>query len=447
MADELDGLPLIQYVGVDRITVDYSSSVSPWLLKSKYYKRNKRLYHRDIPLESPRILPVSYYSGFVNQYNGVCNHLAHAASNRNKFPNVSLKWFPNGKTLLAGTQGGKFIMWNGTTFQFDDIKRFPVGTGSVTCIEWSPYGDYLIAGDEYGKLALLSPALSLLNTTLYEGLSNPILDISISPNGTKLCACADTYSPHIWDVQQCELEGLLTGENIGSTSVTCLQWHPYKSLIATGSRINVVSLWDPLSRTQISSFYAHKAPICKISWNPAGNTFITAGIDGLVKLWDLRYLKQLLVYKISTAAEAAIPIIIGPNVLKTNRIVTMPTSLAWNPVQTNIFAVGDNKSRIMHFTTDFTDPVSEVDLCQIEDRHTSTLAMDFHPFGHLLATCSDDKFVRFWSRSMPGGDNQKFIHAKDLNEPDHVKYFSLSRFNFKNKIDVDELPSVANFDK
>ncbi|XP_953651.1 uncharacterized protein TA16450 [Theileria annulata] len=448
--DDPENILYNQCIGIDRLCNDYSSTIVTYLNRGKYIKKGKKVYHKDVPSEIPNVLPVSFYTKYPNRYNGVCNHLVHAASNRNKFPNISLKWFPNGRMLLAGTQGGKFIMWNGITFQFDDIKRFPVGTGSVTCFEWSPFGDFLVAGDEYGKLALLSPALSLLNTNLYEGMNNGILDLSLSPNGSKFVACSDTYSPHIFDIQTTTLEGLLAAENIGSTSISCLQWNPYKNLVVTGSRTNIITLWDPMNKSQITSIYAHKSPIHKILWNPNGITFLTTALDGLVKLWDVRILKPLLTYKIAASNQdesVYLTNINNINLLKSSKAVTVVTAMSWNPVQTNVFAVGDNKSRLFHFTTHFTEPVSTVDLRVTDEKTPSTTSMDFHPFGHLLATCSDDRYVRFWSRSILGGHNRLYTQDSHFILDDKVKHAPFTRFDFKNEIEVERIPSMKNIDK
>ncbi|KAK1443183.1 WD40 repeat protein [Babesia gibsoni] len=444
--DTGDGVPLAQRMGIDRIAIDYASTLIPWMHKGKYRKKLKPPVHRDTPLDFNSVMPPFCYSSFNNYYNGVCSNLAHASYNRNKFPIISMRWFPNGKTLLAGSQGGKLIMWNGLTFQFDDIKRYPVSGGSVTALEWSPDGDFLVSADEYGKIALLSPALSLLDNTLFEGMNKPILDLSLSQNGKKVCACSDTYSPHIWDVPRRELEGVLSGDHIDSTSVTCLQWHPSKSLIATGSKINVVSLWDPVTRKQISSIHAHKAPICKISWNPEGYGFLTAGVDGLVKLWDLRMMKQLLVYKLTQpAAQHASYNPSGGPLPPTlaAKMLTIPTTIGWNPVQRNVFAVADNKSRIYFFSSDFPETLAEINVNMGEERDTATLAMDWHPMGHMLATCSEDRVVRFWSRSLPGGVNKQHQDVKEFSESsEFVKSFPLTRFKTKKKFDITSLPCV-----
>ncbi|ORM39550.1 Polyadenylation factor subunit 2 [Babesia sp. Xinjiang] len=443
MAEEpADSIPLAQRMGIDRICIDYASTVVPWLTQGKYEKRLRIPRHRDTPLEFNSVRPNFCYSSFTNNYNGVCSNLAHASFNRNKFPIVSLRWFPNGKTLLAGSQGGKLIMWNGLTFQFDDIKRYPVSGGSVTALEWSPDGDYLISGDEYGKLALLSPALSLLDNTLFEGLNKPVLDLSMSQNGSKVCACADTYSPHIWDVQRHELEGILTGAHVDSSSVSCLQWHPTKSLIVTGSKINVVSLWDPSNRRQISTIHAHKAPICKVSWNPDGYSFLTSGVDGLVKLWDLRMMKQLLVYRIASNVPGTSTLNATNPTPPPMKMLTVPTTIGWNPVQRNVFAVCDNKSRMFFFSSHFSEPLVVINLNIADDRDTATLAMDWHPMGHLLATCSDDRIVRFWSRPHPGGLNKQQQDAKEFGDIEFVKSFPLTRFQLDGKLDISSFTSV-----
>ncbi|SJK86348.1 pre-mRNA 3' end processing protein WDR33 [Babesia microti strain RI] len=409
--------PPVQFrTGIDRLTVDGYASLLPLLTDAKYAKRNTRVYYRDHPFYYHQLLPVQYFSGIPNDYCAIPAHLSHAASNRNKFPNVVLKWFPNGKSLLAGTQGGKLIVWNGLTFHFEDIKRFPVSSGSVTALEWAPTGDLLVAGDEYGKVALLSQALSLLDTKIFEGFSKTVYDLSLSPNASKLAGCADSFAPIIWDVSKRAIERRLTGEHIDASSATCLQWHTTMALVAAGTRTNCIHLWDPRADGSAATIHAHKSAVNKIQFNPKAHTnisnaLLSAGRDGMVKVWDLRLLTTpTQVHKLPQVQDE-------PTHVKYPQ-PCFPSSIAWHPIQTNIFSVADNKSRIMYYTTDLHQEMKllHINLPQLPDRDVCTLSMAWHPLGHLLASCSDDKFVRFWCRSPPGGIRGHCLNVKMLQD-------------------------------
>lgn len=75
--------------------------------------------------------------------------------------------------------------------------------------------------------------------------------------------------------------------------VKCVQWHPRSSVICSGSKDNLVKLWDPRSGSCLSTLYGHKNTVTKVSWNDNGNWLLTASRDQLIKLYDIRAMKEL----------------------------------------------------------------------------------------------------------------------------------------------------------
>ena len=54
----------------------------------------------------------------------------------------------------------------------------------------------------------------------------------------------------LWDLEQFTQEQILG--NHGS-DVTCIDWHPSKSLIASGGKDRLIKFWDPISKTSIGN--------------------------------------------------------------------------------------------------------------------------------------------------------------------------------------------------
>lgn len=75
--------------------------------------------------------------------------------------------------------------------------------------------------------------------------------------------------------------------------VKCVQWHPRSSVICSGSKDNLVKLWDPRTGSCLSTLYGHKNTVTKVSWNDNGNWLLTASRDQLIKLYDIRAMKEL----------------------------------------------------------------------------------------------------------------------------------------------------------
>jgi polyadenylation factor subunit 2 len=113
--------------------------------------------------------------------------------------------------------------------------------------------------------------------------------------------------------------------------VKCVKWHPTKGLICSGGKDSLVKFWDPrigkclatllVSRKKKSlnsssiSFYlnhtrrwnmslryhdcwilishGHKNSVQACAWNPNGHSVATASRDQLIKVFDIRMMKEL----------------------------------------------------------------------------------------------------------------------------------------------------------
>ena len=64
--------------------------------------------------------------------------------------------------------------------------------------------------------------------------------------------------------------------------IRCCDWHPGKSLIASGSRDSLVKLWDPRSGTPLNTLHGHKNGVLSVKWNPNGNWLVTTAKDQVI---------------------------------------------------------------------------------------------------------------------------------------------------------------------
>jgi polyadenylation factor subunit 2 len=97
----------------------------------------------------------------------------------------------------------------------------------------------------------------------------------------KFATCSDDVSIKIWDFTRYTEEITLTGvfhrwtcccciHPLGLTQVCvgdgsghgwdvkCLDWHPVTSLLASGSKDNLVKLWDPKSGKNLTTMYVQR---------------------------------------------------------------------------------------------------------------------------------------------------------------------------------------------
>ena len=70
---------------------------------------------------------------------------------------------------------------------------------------------------------------------------------------------SDDSKIHIWPVGGRKPELTLLGHQ---NDVKCVQWHPDRSLLVSGSRDTSLRLWDPRSGNIVSTIHGHKKQVC-----------------------------------------------------------------------------------------------------------------------------------------------------------------------------------------
>lgn len=58
------------------------------------------------------------------------------------------------------------------------------------------------------------------------------------------------------------------------------------NLALSGSFDQTVKLWDMKSGSCVKTFTAHSDPVTSVNFKPDGKMFVTAGYDGLTRIWD-----------------------------------------------------------------------------------------------------------------------------------------------------------------
>ena len=76
---------------------------------------------------------------------------------------------------------------------------------------------------------------------------------SFSPNDAKFASCSDDSTIKIWNFLDASEDRILTGHG---WDVKCIDWHPTKALLASGSKDNLVKLWDPKNGKALTTLYA-----------------------------------------------------------------------------------------------------------------------------------------------------------------------------------------------
>ncbi|KAJ1673776.1 WD repeat-containing protein 33 [Spiromyces aspiralis] len=247
---------------------------------------------------------------------------------------------------------------------------------------------------------------NLSNVKPLQGHQNVIRDLSFCPTDEKFVSASDDGTLKIWDFSEAREEGVLSGHG---WDVRCVDWHPQKGLLASGSKDNTVKLWDPRSGGRcLRTLHGHHNTVQQVGWNKNGNWLLSAGRDQSIRVYDIRKMVPMHVYR---------------------TVYSEVSSLVWHPFSETLFASGCSKDMarermdggVTEGVIQFWQIGEKEDVGSIPNAHSSYIwSLAWHPFGHVLASGSNDHSTRFWARARPGDGLDTEIKQARLEEVDAV---------------------------
>ncbi|XP_035218148.1 pre-mRNA 3' end processing protein WDR33-like isoform X1 [Stegodyphus dumicola] len=308
-----------------------------------------------------------------NPINAVTTKFVRTSTNKMRCPIFCVAWTPEGRRLVTGASSGEFTLWNGLTFNFETILQ--AHDSPVRCMVWSHNDVWMVTGDHAGYVKYWQSNMN--NVKMFQAHKEPLRGISFCPVDTKFVTCSDDGTVRIWDFLKCFEEKILRGHG---ADVKCVDWHPQKSLIVSGSKDSQqpIKLWDPKSGQSLATIHAHKNTVMDAKWNKNGNWLLTASRDHLIKLFDIRNMSQEMQTFRGHKKEA--------------------TTLAWHPVHEGLFSSGGSDGCVMFWVVGADKEVG----CMEQAHDSCVWSLAWHPLGHILCSGSNDHSSKFWTRNRPG---------------------------------------------
>jgi len=85
----------------------------------------------------------------------------------------------------------------------------------------------------------------------------------------------------------------------------CMTQNPYNSVINLGHYNGAVTMWSPAVKGPLVKMQCHRGPVLSMSVEKKGTYMATSGLDGLLKLWDIRTYKPVYSYRMNGRPAAA----------------------------------------------------------------------------------------------------------------------------------------------
>jgi polyadenylation factor subunit 2 len=368
------------------------------------FMRNRRARYKNTPMAETERPSASYVvdmtppaARLASAAESIPAKAVHSSLNKVKHPVNVVKWTPEGRRLLTGSTSGEFTLWNGMGFNFETIMQ--AHEAAIRAVEYTHTDDWLLSADQTGVVKYWQTNFN--NVKEIQAHTEAVRGLAIAPTDSKFVTCADDTTLKIWDFASSTEESTLTGHG---WEVKSVDWHPQKGLLVSGSKDHQVKFWDPRTGRCLSTLHGHKNPISSTKFEPVqGNLLATCARDHTARIFDLRMMRDVLLLK-------------GHE----KDVITM----AWHPMHKNLLATGGVDGSIHHYLLDEQNPPAgtapstspydapdpkNAPIQTIYPAHSIQYAHDFtvwtldwHPLGHILASGSNDRVTRFWTRPRPG---------------------------------------------
>jgi polyadenylation factor subunit 2 len=218
----------------------YSTAPIIRLLQSRKFERDFR--------DRPALQPNHRYKRFcsmpstdtANPAMNVCARFVSVAMSKTRCPVFKLAWTPRGDRLITGNSIGEFSLWDNGTFS-KTKEGSTINDGSSFAIrgmEWSHDGKWLVSADHGGFIKYWNPQMRCMST--FQAHQAPIRGLSFAPTDYKFATGSEDQTIKIWDFeygQDLGAEQTMKGHGWNLCSV---EWHPQKSLIASGAKVRKI---------------------------------------------------------------------------------------------------------------------------------------------------------------------------------------------------------------
>ena len=249
-----DGTRLMSSGGRDTLFWDVSKVVPPSILAERQQASIKESPAQAVAAAIPVARPVRMFEEFPA-------------------PILDIAPTRDASKLSAALSSKAVLLLNGDNGK--EISRLTARSPFMATV-FLPDGRTLLAGGEDGRFFSVN-TISRKDNFSEKGHTAPVTCIAVTPTGSKAVTGGEDRIAVIWDPKKGENLGRLSREHKGTINDVAINRDGSRILTASEDRKAI--LWDAKMLTPLETLEDHRQPVQAVAFSPDGNRFVTASTD------------------------------------------------------------------------------------------------------------------------------------------------------------------------
>ena len=195
---------------------------------------------------------------------------------------ISIACSPDGTLVATSSLDGTVFIRDSDSLEI--IAQLASNSITKHGLSFSPDDTKLVAGSADGALALFDTQTGRKLVDL-PAHRKRIASVQYSPDGSIIATCSTDNTVHLIDSETFELLAVLDSH---SDAVNAIAFSTDGKLLASASSDQSIIVWDVATASEIRKFTGHRDRVNAVEFYGV-NQIISAGEDGAVILWDMKY--------------------------------------------------------------------------------------------------------------------------------------------------------------
>ncbi len=186
---------------------------------------------------------------------------------------------PDGQYVLAACDDGSLRAWKLSDTAVQATWHGP----PLTSLAFHPEGKRLLTGSTDGSLRELAWPAPALRAPIAFGAA--VNSVAVAPDGARVVASSADATVRVISAAKGDVLHTLSHPSGPVTSVTISA--AKAPLVAAGSQLGVVALFNAQDGKPAGTLVGHEGAVHAMRYLAAGQSLVTAGQDGVIRLWNV----------------------------------------------------------------------------------------------------------------------------------------------------------------